>query len=315
MEFDETAETLQGYNILEESTLGEGTFGLVREGVLKSTGRKVAIKSTKVTEEVENPLIVFRSEIFAYKALSQHPNIVTLIASFQEEDVGYIVFELMDGDSIFISQNYLDFAVSEDIAMKYYRDCKAGLMYMHKHGFVHMDLKPANVLGLEISKGVYQWKIGDLGLTCQPDMGGCTFGTPYYRSPETYTKPRESFTLEDYKRVDMWALGATVSAFAYERNFVEFAFLLKDWVLMYLADYDDEVEAIEDQLRPSFGEGLSEHFEDTRGEKELAIFEKVFTKTEQKYYDAVAEFFGNKPSEVTVTIKNLLRVDPAERKY
>lgn len=56
------------------------------------------------------------------------------------------------------------------------------LLFLHERGFLHQDVKPANVF---LKNGVY--KLGDLG-TVRPlgERGGETVGSPHYMAPELF---------------------------------------------------------------------------------------------------------------------------------
>eukprot|EP01094_Clydonella_sp_ATCC50884_P026327 TRINITY_DN7188_c0_g1_i3.p1 TRINITY_DN7188_c0_g1~~TRINITY_DN7188_c0_g1_i3.p1 ORF type:complete len:547 (+),score=164.82 TRINITY_DN7188_c0_g1_i3:175-1641(+) len=62
-------------------------------------------------------------------------------------------------------------------------DAAAGLAYLHEHGVIHRDVKPANMM----VSGAMRCKIGDFGVSCPPSnarsMTGFV-GTPQYMAPE-----------------------------------------------------------------------------------------------------------------------------------
>ncbi|KAF2309370.1 hypothetical protein GH714_001785 [Hevea brasiliensis] len=68
-----------------------------------------------------------------------------------------------------------------------------GLSSIHNNGYVHCDLKPANILVFPSDQQDFQLKIADFGLAKEPDEGNSrkffyqyTFrGTPLYMSPES----------------------------------------------------------------------------------------------------------------------------------
>ncbi|MGQ9510491.1 MAG: serine/threonine-protein kinase [Thermaceae bacterium] len=56
------------------------------------------------------------------------------------------------------------------------------LLFLHEKGFLHQDIKPANVF---VKEGVY--KLGDLGaLRPLGERGGKAMGSPHYMAPEVF---------------------------------------------------------------------------------------------------------------------------------
>jgi serine/threonine protein kinase len=81
------------YNLLEiydvKEKLGNGKFGLVRMGVHKETGRKVAIKIVNKREMTIQDVELVKTEIEILK-VCQHPNIVRLYDVFENAEYIYI---------------------------------------------------------------------------------------------------------------------------------------------------------------------------------------------------------------------------------
>src|SRR5262249_52946447 len=114
----------------------------------------------------------------------------------------YLVMEFVDGTGL----NFLIETKSAQLQgnrINYLTQLADGLEYLHKHGFLHRDLCPRNIM---VSKdGVV--KIIDMGLTipykpefCRP---GNRTGTTNYLAPELINRK-----VTDH-RVDMFALGVT----------------------------------------------------------------------------------------------------------
>lgn len=73
----------------EKEKLGNGKFGIVKLGIHKETGRKVAIKIMKKSEMKQEDIAMTRTEIEIMK-ISQHPNIIRLYDVFENPEFFYI---------------------------------------------------------------------------------------------------------------------------------------------------------------------------------------------------------------------------------
>jgi serine/threonine protein kinase len=69
--------------------LGNGKFGLVRLGIHKTTGRKVAVKIMNKKDMTLQDLELVKTEIEILK-VCQHPNIIRLYDIFENVDFIYI---------------------------------------------------------------------------------------------------------------------------------------------------------------------------------------------------------------------------------
>ncbi|CAN6994528.1 hypothetical protein IGI04_017488 [Brassica rapa subsp. trilocularis] len=107
--------------------------------------------------------------------------------------------------------------LSDPVIKDFTRMILQGLVSVHDHGYVHCDLKPANLLlfpryDQETWYCSYELKISDFGLTVKAgDESVCWeasspfVGTPLYMSPESV---RDGTTVE--KTLDLWSLGCVV---------------------------------------------------------------------------------------------------------
>ena len=150
--------------------------------------RQLAIKTLRLIdvreEEVEE-----RKERLLREARTAgrllHPNIVTLFDAGEEEGWLYLAFEYVAGSDLAARvQKGPPLTLGE--ALRALRETSVGLDYAHRHGVIHRDIKPHNLL-LDAEGRV---KISDFGIaklagqTTELTMTGSVLGSPHYLSPE-----------------------------------------------------------------------------------------------------------------------------------
>jgi tetratricopeptide (TPR) repeat protein len=183
------------FELLRE--LGRGGFGVVYEARDRELGRLVAFKAVRpgnrsVSEMREQWL---QREAEAAAQL-HHPNIVTLYDAGKSEHGPYLIFELLDGETLAERLARGPMPVREALAMAV--EVARGLAHAHGSGVVHRDLKPSNVF-LTGDGGV---KVLDFGLAHVFGASGLRGGgTPLYMAPEQWRQE------PDDERVDVFALG------------------------------------------------------------------------------------------------------------
>jgi len=140
-------------------TVGEGAFSVVKLGIDKSTGEKVAIKIIEKDESNKKLDPLIRREIKIMKDLD-HENIVRLFGYDEDKTSFYVVMELVTGGELFegIIQNRY---YPEDEASPLVTQMLSAINYLHKQQIVHRDLKPENVLFTD--KKQLNIKIADFG--------------------------------------------------------------------------------------------------------------------------------------------------------
>ena len=146
----------------------------------------------------------FRREAQAAANLS-HPNIVPVFDWGQSESTYFIVMEYVDGETLSsIIGNRAPLAPAQAASVA--ADIAKALNYAHRHGVVHRDVKPGNVL--ITADG--QVKVTDFGIARaigadeQVTQTGLVMGTATYFSPEQ----AQGFGVDG--RSDVYSLGVVL---------------------------------------------------------------------------------------------------------
>jgi len=189
---DLVGQTLGRYKIL--SMMGQGGMGAVFKGRDETLKRDVAIKvmSPQLARQT-NFQERFLQEARTVARLS-HPNVVQIFDFGQEQNQLYIVMEFIPGKNLQQHLQELREAgkwIEMQEGVQIIRQVLLALDYGHRHGVLHRDLKPDNImLKEEPSEGLpYRPVITDLGLAklAGGDVEtqvGTAMGTPAYMSPE-----------------------------------------------------------------------------------------------------------------------------------
>ena len=163
--------------------LGAGGMANVYLAEDQELGRRVAIKILNERHANDDQFVErFRREAKNAAALS-HPNIVSIYDRGEAEGTYYIAMEFIDGRTL------KELVVSRGpapltVAVEYARQVLSALRFAHRHGIVHRDIKPHNVM-VDAEGRV---KVTDFGIaragTSQMTEAGSIVGTAQYLSPE-----------------------------------------------------------------------------------------------------------------------------------
>lgn len=197
---------LGNYELLE--CIGEGGMGWVYRARHKRLGSLAAVKILKLAiSESRDLLSRFHREGRAAAHL-RHPSISTAFDAGEQGEWNYIAFEFIEGKNLHQVVGR-DGPLPLHVAVAYLRQAAAGLAFAHEQGFVHRDVKPANIM-LDRDGNI---KVLDLGLACaraHTDWTDVTtadmlMGTVDYMAPEQGLDPR----LAD-AQADIYSLGCTL---------------------------------------------------------------------------------------------------------
>jgi eukaryotic-like serine/threonine-protein kinase len=183
--------------------LGFGGMSQVHLAFDKRLERRVAVKLL-AEHLAEDPTFVSRFQREAQAAARLiHPNIVQVFDSGQDERTGqyFIVMEHIEGQSCAeILRD--DGWVEVDEAVAIVEQACEGLHYAHRHGVVHRDVKPGNLLRSRDG----EVKLADFGIAKATEQSsitqvGSVLGTAAYLAPE------QARGEEAGPRADLYALG------------------------------------------------------------------------------------------------------------
>ena len=169
-----------------DGVLGQGAMGVVYRGYDPGIDRPVALKTIHAhlfdAEDVDEYLRRFQQEARA-AARCEHPNIVTIYDVGVVQATPYIAMEYVEGRSLKSCLSRHERFRAEDAAAIMVQILD-GLQYAHKHGVVHRDIKPPNILVLLSGTA----KLTDFGVaridSTLATQIGAVLGTPAYMSPE-----------------------------------------------------------------------------------------------------------------------------------
>jgi serine/threonine protein kinase len=174
------------YEIVE--VLGRGAMGVVYKGYDRMLERHVALKTIRRDaidpERSEEYAARFKTEALA-GARMLHPGIVGVYEYGEDQGVGYIAMEFVQGRGL---RDY--FAKHERFGLRDTMSIMEQLLdalgYAHDRGVVHRDIKPANL----IITAEARLKVADFGIARLDNSSltqvGSIMGTPSYMSPEQF---------------------------------------------------------------------------------------------------------------------------------
>jgi serine/threonine-protein kinase len=187
-----------------EELVGSGGMSSVYKAHDRLLERNVALKILHEQYRTDDEFVErFKREARTVAQLS-HPNIVTVIDRGEDGGRQFIVFEYIDGENLkelLVRSGRLPVRDALELALQVAR----GLAFAHRHGLVHRDVKPQNVL----LNGDGRAKVTDFGIARSLDVDGVTqtgtvLGTSNYIAPEQASGDRVS------SQSDVYSLGVVL---------------------------------------------------------------------------------------------------------
>jgi len=170
--------------------IARGSMGIVYEGFDPFVNRQVALK-VALSDALKDPDTGARfRELFFNEAhtagMLRHPNILDVFDAGVDDDVCYIVMELVPGGRTLKDFCRADRLLPLDTAIDIVFKCAKALDYAHRQGVIHRDVKPSNILVTPDN----EVKLADFSIAHlnRPDTSATLpmgfVGSPRYMSPE-----------------------------------------------------------------------------------------------------------------------------------
>ncbi|KAL8664340.1 MAG: hypothetical protein Q9202_003155 [Teloschistes flavicans] len=127
-------------------TLGEGSYSTVMAATDRETGREYAIKVLDKRHIIKEKKVKYVNvEKDTLNRLTDHPGVVRLYYTFQDERSLYYVLDLAsNGELLGVLKRMTTF--DEESTQFYGAEILDTIDFMHARGVIHRDLKPENVL-------------------------------------------------------------------------------------------------------------------------------------------------------------------------
>ena len=219
--------TLQGGKYIIYDILGQGGFGITYVAEQGALHRRVAVKEffmkgycerdavdsqvTLGTTGSRDLVSKFKSKFIKEAqiiAVLKHPGIVSIYDVFEENGTAYFVMEFISGGTL-ADRVKASGRLSEADAVECIAQIGSALTYLHTRNYLHLDVKPSNILLGDDGKAV----LIDFGVSKHYDgTGNQTSSVPSALS--TGYAPLEQYQQSEMVRftpaTDVYSLGATL---------------------------------------------------------------------------------------------------------
>ena len=212
----EIGNKLEDFEILQK--LGQGGNGYAIKVRSKKNFKIYVIKKSKeLTDEQKREIIILKK--------LDHPGICKCLNFFEEGGFFYIIMELYDNKDLYhYVDGYLKMGqrIKDENLWDIFNQCLEALTYIHNKGYIHRDIKLANIFMNQDGKIVF----GDFGLSAMIDKNEYSklsqeekyllrfspvpCGTPDFAAPEV--KKNEEYD----QRADVYSLGVCFFCLLYQ---------------------------------------------------------------------------------------------------
>lgn len=199
------------------SPLNHGSFGMVFMAKDLQTNALVAIKCLTKRSAVGDAESSFAiddksEELECHSELGHHPNIVSLIHSFETDAHVYLVLEFCSNGDLYEAIRTGCGPLETEHVRAFMLQLVDAVQYIHSKGIYHRDIKPENIF-LDSSGAM---KLGDFGLVTREQWSyETTVGSDRYMAPEQYDSAGAGYSPA---QADIWAIGICLLNILFSRN-------------------------------------------------------------------------------------------------
>lgn len=190
---------IPGYIIKNE--IGKGGMATVYLAIQESLNRSICLKILDNVHADESKDLIerFMAEGRIIASLS-HPNIITIFDIGVANNMFYISMEYVQGGDL---KQRLELPISDDESLDILAKVSNALNEAHKHGIVHRDVKPANILFRDNATPL----LTDFGIAKEVDNEHDLTSTGIFLGSPNYVSPEQADGLKIDGRADIYSMG------------------------------------------------------------------------------------------------------------
>ncbi len=278
-------------NFALRERLGEGGFGVVYRARQEHLDRDVAVKTIHPALAATDGFAARFDDEARVVARLEHPHIVPLYEYGRDEEGAWLIMRLLPGGSL--ADALAKGPWNPLAAATLLEEVAAGLALAHRHGVIHRDVKPANIL-LDRAGGAYLTDFG-IALDAFADAAADTAGpgSPAYMAPEQLAGGQIT------EKTDVYSLGVVMhEVLTGELSWK--AATLQDTIMRRLAGPLPDVHTVRGELSPQLSAAVAAAMaQDPAARPTLGEFTEAFSSAARAGTTAADLSRNNMPDYLT----------------